>query len=134
MSPPPAPESFDASYVGSLTASATGGGQAALSPVEADVVVAGGYVKGRLVHAQCGAVPVLLAVDGTGAISGSLRLPEALGCTLNQASASGRVKAGALSLDIRGVDVTLRGTLSVRTGQERRVNTPDPTGLRNNVP
>ena len=130
----PATPGVEASYVGSLTVSATGGGQAALSPVEADVVVAGGYVKGRLVHSQCGAVPVLLAVDGAGAISGSLRIPEAVGCTLNHASASGRVTTEALSLDIRGVDVTLRGTLSVRTGQERRAPTPDPTGLRNNVP
>lgn len=133
-SPPTTAGSFDASYVGSLTVSATGGGQAALSPVEADLVIAGGYATGRLVHSQCGAVPVLLVVDKAGAISGSLRIPEAVGCTLNQASASGRVKAGALSLDIRGVDVTLRGTLSVRAGQERRVDTPDSTGMRNNVP
>ena len=114
--------------------SATGGGQAAQRLVEADLVIAGGYAKGRLMHPQCGAVPVLLAVDGAGAISGSLRIPEAGGCTLNQASATGRVKAGALSLEIRGVDVSLRGTLSVRTGQERRVSPPDPTGMRTNVP
>jgi hypothetical protein len=126
---------FDASYSGSLTASATGGGQTALRPVDADLAVAGGYVTGRLIHAECGALPVLLAVDGAGAISGSLRVPEASSCTLNQASASGRIRSGTLSLEVRGVDVTLRGTLTAPLGPERRrVESPDPAGLRNNVP
>ncbi|MFO1161074.1 MAG: serine/threonine-protein kinase [Reyranellaceae bacterium] len=131
---PPASGSFEASYGGSLTASATGGGQAALRPVEADVAIAGGYLTGRLNHPTCGALPVLLAVDASGTIGGSLRIPEAAGCSLTQATASGRVKGGALSLDIRGVDVTLRGTLSTRGGQETRVETREPAGLRSNLP
>jgi peptidoglycan hydrolase-like protein with peptidoglycan-binding domain len=127
--------SFDASYGGSLTALATGGGQTALRPVDADLAVAGGYVTGRVFHPECGALPVLLGVDGTGAISGSLRIAEAVGCTLSQASASGRVRSGTLSLEVRGVDVTLRGTLTTGSNQGRRhVESPDPAGLRNNVP
>ncbi len=123
-----------ASYGGSLSVSATGGGQSALRPVEAVVAIAGGFVTGNLLHPQCGTLPIRLAVDGSGAISGDLRIPEAGGCTLSKASASGRVEPGTLSLDIRGVDVTLRGTLSVRGGPERPAGTTAPADLRNNIP
>jgi len=131
---PSAPGATGASYGGSLSVSATGSGQAALSPVDAVLAIAGGSLTGNLFHAQCGALPVRLAVDGSGAISGDLRIPEAGGCTLSKASASGRVEPGTLSLDIRGVDVTLRGTLSVRGGPERPAGTTAPADLRNNIP
>ena len=131
---PSAPGPAGASYGGSLSMSATSSGQAALPPVEAVVAIAGGSVTGNLLHPQCGVLPVRLAVDGSGAISGDIRIPEAVGCTLNKASATGRVEPGALSLDIRGVDVTLRGTLSVRGGQPQPAGTAPPAELRNVVP
>jgi hypothetical protein len=69
------------------------GGAAPLAPVEADLRLAGHQLTGRIVHPVCGSLPVSLAVDAAGTVSGSLRLPEAAGCTTNAASASGRLSA-----------------------------------------
>ncbi len=101
-------------YGGSLSGSSTGGGPASLAPVEADLRQAGRQLTGRLVHSQCGTLPISLSVDAAGAISGNLRLYEAGGCATNAASASGRISGNTLTLDLRGVDVSFRGTLSSR--------------------
>ena len=64
---------------------------APLAPMEVDLRLAGRQLIGRIVHPTCGSLPVSLMVDSAGTVSGSLRLPEAAGCTNNTASASGRV-------------------------------------------
>jgi hypothetical protein len=122
----------DGTYVGSLSASALGGGQAALRPVQAELRLAGQQLTGRLMHSDCGVVPVSFTVDPSGAISGRMRIPEANGCPLNQASASGRVGGGSLTLEIRSVDLALRGTLSAPNA--RPAASPAPTGQRVDVP
>ena len=99
-------------FAGSLSGSATGGGAAPLAPMEVDLRLAGRQLTGRIVHPTCGSLPVSLMVDPAGTVSGSLRLPEAAGCTNNIASASGRVAGSTLTLDLRGADVRYRGTLS----------------------
>jgi serine/threonine protein kinase len=120
-------------YIGSLSGSATGGGSPSLAPIEADLRRDGRHLSGRLVHPVCGSLPVSLVVDAGGAISGDLRLHEAVGCTANVASATGRVGAASLTLDLRGVDVSYRGTLSSRA--ERMPGRPvSPSGQRTDVP
>src|SRR5918994_2305716 len=89
-------------FAGSLSASATGGGAAPLAPMEVDLRLAGRQLIGRMVHPACGSLPVSLMVDSAGTVSGSLRLPEAAGCTSNTASVSGRVAGSTLALDLRG--------------------------------
>ena len=120
------------SYAGSLSGSATGGGSPSLPPVETQLNLAGRQLTGRLVHPICGSLPVSLAVDPAGAISGTLRLYEASNCTANPASAHGRLAGGSLSLDLRGVDVSYRGTLSSPT--QRSPTPPMPSGQRIDVP
>jgi len=120
-------------FAGSLSGSATGGGAAPLAPMEADLRLAGRQLIGRIVHPVCGSLPVALAVDPAGTVSGSLRLPEAAGCTTNAASVSGRVAGGTLTLNLRGADVSFRGTLSSRAGQPSG-NPAPPSGLRTDVP
>ena len=120
-------------YLGSLSGSATGGGSPSLAPIEADLRRDGRHLSGRLVHPVCGSLPVSLVVDAGGAISGNLRLHEAVGCTANVASATGRVGAASLTLDLRGVDVSYRGTLSSRA--EQMPGRPvSPSGQRTDVP
>jgi hypothetical protein len=101
--------------------------------MEADLRLAGGQLIGRIVHPVCGSLPVSLMVDPTGTVSGSLRLPEAAGCTTNAASVSGRVAGSTLTLNLRGVDVSFRGTLSSHAG--RPAGTPaSPPGMRTDMP
>jgi peptidoglycan hydrolase-like protein with peptidoglycan-binding domain len=140
-SPPPRAATDSASavplaggvFAGSLSGSATGGGAAPLAPVEVDLRLAGRQLVGRIVHPVCGSLPVSLAVDQAGTVGGSLRLPEAAGCAANAASASGRVAGSALTLDLRGVDVRYRGTLSSQAGRSPGAPAP-PSGLRTDVP
>jgi peptidoglycan hydrolase-like protein with peptidoglycan-binding domain len=120
-------------FVGSLSGSATGGGAAPLAPMEADLRLAGGQLSGRIVHPVCGSLPVSLMVDAAGTVSGSLRLPEAAGCTTNAASASGRLSGGTLTLQLRGADVSFRGTLSSHAGQPSG-NSARPPGMRTDMP
>jgi serine/threonine protein kinase len=120
-------------FVGSLSGSATGGGAAPLAPMEADLRLAGGQLVGRIVHPVCGSLPVSLMVDAAGMVSGSLRLPEAAGCTTNAASASGRLSGGTLTLQLRGADVSFRGTLSSHAGQPSG-NSARPPGMRTDMP
>ncbi|SEP22167.1 Putative peptidoglycan binding domain-containing protein [Rhodospirillales bacterium URHD0017] len=120
-------------FVGSLSGSATGGGAAPLAPMEADLRLAGGQLSGRIVHPVCGSLPVSLAVDAAGTVSGGLRLPEAAGCTTNAASASGRLSGGTLTLNLRGADVSFRGTLSSH-GAQPSGNTARPPGMRTDMP
>jgi serine/threonine protein kinase len=135
---PPSPRPANAPagggfFVGSLSGSATGGGAAPLAPMEADLRLAGGQLTGRIVHPACGSLPVSLTVDAAGTVSGSLRLPEAAGCTTNAASASGRLSSGSLTLYLRGADVSFRGTLSSHAG--RSLGTPaPPAGMRTDMP
>jgi serine/threonine protein kinase len=120
-------------FVGSLSGSATGGGASPLAPVEVDLRVAGHQLVGRIVHPTCGSLPISLAVDAAGTVSGNLRLPEAAACTNNAASASGRVAGTALTLDLRGADVRYRGTLSSHAGRSPG-NPAPPPGMRTDVP
>ena len=120
-------------FVGSLSGSTTGGGAAPLAPMEADLRLAGGQLSGRFVHPVCGSLPVSLMVDAAGAVSGSLRLPEAAGCTTNAASASGRVSGGTLTLNLRGADVSFRGTLSSHAARSPG-NPAPPSGMRTDMP
>ena len=120
-------------FVGSLSGSATGGGAAPLAPMEADLRLAGGQLTGRIIHPVCGSLPVSLMVDAAGTVSGSLRLPEAAGCTTNAASASGRLSGGTLTLSLRGADVSFRGTLSSHAGRSPGTAAP-PSGMRTDMP
>jgi len=120
-------------FVGSLSGSATGGGAAPPAPMDVDMRVAGRQLVGRIVHPACGTLPVSLAIDSAGTISGSLRLPEAAGCTAGAASASGRLVGSTLTLDLRGADVRFRGTLSPQA-ERRPANTLPPPGQRSDVP
>jgi serine/threonine protein kinase len=138
-SPPPPRPAVDGSavvsgfFAGSLSGSATGGGAAPLAPMEADLRLAGRQLIGRIVHPVCGSLPVSLIVDPAGTVSGSLRLPEAAGCTTNAASASGRVAGGTLTLNLRGADVSFRGTLSSHAGRPAGTPAP-PSGMRTDMP
>jgi serine/threonine protein kinase len=135
-SPRPGPANAPAGggfFVGSLSGSATGGGAAPLAPMEADLRLAGGQLAGRIVHPVCGSLPVSLTVDAAGTVSGSLRLPEAAGCTTNAASASGRLSGSSLTLQLRGADVSFRGTLSSHAGQPSG-NPARPPGMRTDMP
>jgi serine/threonine protein kinase len=120
-------------FVGSLSGSATGGGAAPMAPMEADLRLAGGQLTGRIVHPVCGSLPVSLMVDAAGTVSGSLRLPEAAGCTTNAASASGRLAGSSLTLQLRGADVSFRGTLSSQAAQPSG-NPARPPGMRTDMP
>lgn len=114
---PPALEGIEGVYAGSLSGSATGGGPGTMAPVQADLRLVGNQLTGRLVHPVCGPLPVALSLDSTGGVRGSLRLFEATGCTTNPASASGRLSAGNLTLDLHGLDVSYRGKLAPTGGQ-----------------
>ena len=120
-------------FVGSLSGSATGGSAAPPAPMNVDLRLAGRQLAGRIVHPACGSLPVSLVVDAAGTVSGGLRLPEAAGCTTNAASASGRLAGSTLTLDLRGVDVRFRGTLSSQA-ERRPANTLPPPGQRSDVP
>jgi serine/threonine protein kinase len=128
-----APSISGSLFVGALSGSATGGGATALAPMDADLRFSGRQLVGRIVHPACGSLPVSLAVDAAGAVSGSLRLPEATSCTTNAASASGRLVGSTLTLDLRGTDVRFRGTLSSQA-ERRPANTSSPPGQRIDVP
>ena len=101
--------------------------------MEADLRLAGHQLVGRIVHPVCGSLPVSLAVDAAGMVSGNLRLPEAAGCTNSAATASGRVSGSTLTLHLRGVDASFRGTLSSYGGRSSGTPAP-PSGLRTDVP
>jgi len=120
-------------FAGSLSGAATGGGAAPLAPMEVDLRLAGRQLIGRIVHPTCGSLPVSLVVDSAGTVSGSLRLPEAAGCTSNTASASGRVAGSTLTLDLHGADVRYRGTLSSQPGRSPG-NPAPPSGMRTDMP
>ena len=120
-------------FVGSLSGSATGGGATPPALMDVDLRLAGRQLVGRIVHPACGSLPVSLAVDAAGTVSGSLRLPEAAGCATNAASASGRVIGNTLTLDLRGADVRFRGTLSSQA-ERRPASTLPPPGQRSDVP
>ena len=124
----------DGTYFGSLSSSTTGGGQAALRPMEAELRLAGQRLTGQLVHPTCGTLPVSLSVEPSGAISGGLRLYEAASCSTNNASASGRVNGGSLTLDIRGIDMSVHGTLSQHAAGDGQPASPSPAGVRRDVP
>jgi hypothetical protein len=47
-------------------------------------------------------------------IAGGMRFYEAIGCSLNDASATGKVSVNALTLDIRGINMSARGSLPRR--------------------
>ena len=133
VDPSAAPSASGGLFVGSLSGSATGGGATPPAPMDADLRLAGRQLVGRIVHPACGSLPVSLAVDAVGTVSGSLRLPEAAGCATNAASASGRIVGSTLTLDLHGADVRFRGTLSSRA-ERRPANTLPPPGQRSDVP
>ncbi|MPZ31517.1 MAG: protein kinase [Rhodospirillales bacterium] len=105
---------FEGAYSGSLSSSAPSSQPWGLRPLGADLRVSQGRLTGQLVHPTCGATSISLPVDAAGAVSGTVRLHEANSCTMNDAAASGRVTANALTLDIQGISVRAHGTLSRR--------------------
>jgi serine/threonine protein kinase len=131
---PAAPTAAGGFFAGSLSGSATGGGAAPLAPMEVDLRLAGHQLIGRIVHPTCGSLPVSLMVDSAGTVSGSLRLPEAAGCTTNTASASGRAAGSTLTLDLRGADVRYRGTLSSSQPGRSPGHPAPPSGMRTDMP
>jgi serine/threonine protein kinase len=111
---PVAPAStIEGVYVGSLPGSTPGGGQG-LRSLRADLRVSGGRLTGQLVQPGCGVTSISLPVDPTGAFSGAVRIYEPIACSMNDAAASGRVTANALTLDIRGITTRAQGSLSRR--------------------
>ena len=130
---PAAAPAASGSFMGSLSGAATGGGATPLAPMEADLRLAGRQLVGRVIHPVCGSLPVSLAVDAAGTVSGSLRLPEAAGCNTTAATAGGRVSGGTLTLYLRGVDVSFRGTLSSQAGQPS-ASPARPPGMRTDMP
>ncbi len=109
-----AASTFEGAYSGSLSFSASGGSPAGLRPLGADLRVSQGRLTGRFLHPVCGATSISLPVDAAGVVSGTARLHELNGCAMNDAAVSGRVTANAVTLDIRGIGVTARGSLSRR--------------------
>ena len=59
-------------------------------------------------------MPISLSVESSGVIAGGMRLYDPVGCSLNDASASGKVSVNALTLDIRGLNMSARGSLAKR--------------------
>jgi hypothetical protein len=106
--------SFNGIYAGSLSTSTPGGSQAGMRPLAAELQISGTRLTGQLVHATCGATPISLAVEASGVIAGGMRFYEAIGCSLNDASATGQVSVNALTLDIRGINMSARGSLPRR--------------------
>ena len=102
--------------------------------MQADLRLLDRRLTGQLVHPVCGTLPVSLTVDPSGAVSGDLRLYELGGCATNAASASGRVgNGGTLTLDLHGIDVSFRGTLSLRAAPSPATAAP-PSGQQTAVP
>ena len=105
---------FNGIYAGSLSTSTPGGSQSGMRPLAAELQISGSRLTGQLVHATCGATPISLAVETSGVIAGGMRFYEAIGCSLNDASATGKVSVNALTLDIRGINMSARGSLPRR--------------------
>jgi hypothetical protein len=112
--PSPAAGLFNGFYAGALTTSSPGGQQTNLPLVATELRISGDRLTGRLVHPQCGDVPFSLPIAMSGAIGGRLHFYEPVGCSLQEAAASGRVATGALILDIHGSHLSARGSLSRR--------------------
>lgn len=111
--PAAAAGTFEGAYSGSLSSS-TPGSQWGFRPLGADLRVSQGRLTGQLVHPTCGATSISLPVDAAGAVSGTVRIHEQNGCAMTDASVSGRVTANAVTLDIQGIAVRARGSLSRR--------------------
>jgi serine/threonine protein kinase len=112
--PAAAATNFNGIYAGSLSTSTPGGSQAGMRPLAAELQISGNRLTGQLVHATCGATPISLAIEASGVIAGGMRFYEPIGCSLNDASATGKVSVNALTLDIRGVNMSARGSLPRR--------------------
>ncbi|MFZ5782518.1 MAG: serine/threonine-protein kinase [Pseudomonadota bacterium] len=131
----------DGVFAGSLSGSATGGGQTALPPMSVELRQSGRQLVGRLIHPTCGELPLQLAVSASGAVSGSLKLHEAATCATSAASATGRIAGGSLTLELHGLDVSYRGALSAPTKATGEAPSPkasapagQPPGQRGDVP
>jgi serine/threonine protein kinase len=119
---PPAPSTAASSptgpwngvYAGSLSVSSASGSQAGLRPLSADLQAAGGQLTGQLIHPTCGPMDIALTIAPSGAISGTAWVYEAVGCSRNGASVSGKMSTNALTLEIRGISMSARGTLPRR--------------------
>ena len=111
---PTAAGTFEGAYSGSLSSSTPSTGQSGFRLLGAELRVSQGRLTGQLVHPTCGATSISLPVDTAGTVSGTVRLHEANGCGRNDAAVSGRVTANAVTLDIQGMGVRARGTLSRR--------------------
>ncbi len=107
----PAAGGFEGAYSGALSSSVPGG-QSGFRPLSADLRVSQGRLTGQFVRPTCGTTPISLPVDAAGAVSGRVRIYEANGCAMNEAQVSGRVTAEAVTLDIRGLSMSVRGSLS----------------------
>jgi serine/threonine protein kinase len=110
---PAATGGFEGAYSGALSSSAPGG-QSGFRPLSADLRVSQGRLTGQFVHPTCGTTSISLPVDAAGTINGRIRIHEPNGCAMNDAQVSGRVTANAVTLDIRGLGMSVRGSLSRR--------------------
>ena len=105
---------FNGVYAGSLSTSTPRGSQSGVRRLAAELRISGNRLTGRLVHATCGATPISLPVEASGVIAGDMRFYEANSCSLHDASATGKVSVSALTLDIRGISMSARGSLPRR--------------------
>jgi hypothetical protein len=106
---------FNGIYAGSLSTSTPGGSQSGMRLLGAELRISGNRLTGQLVKVDCGTTPISLSVEASGEIAGGMRIYEPIGCSLNDASASGKVSVDALTLHIRGLTMSARGSLSKRS-------------------
>jgi hypothetical protein len=106
---------FNGIYAGSLSTSTPGGSQSGMRLLGAELRISGNRLTGQLVKADCGTTPISLSVEASGEIAGGIRIYEPIGCSLNDASARGKVSVDVLTLDIRGLTMSARGSLSKRS-------------------
>jgi serine/threonine protein kinase len=108
----------EGAYAGSLSSSTSSGGQTGVRPLGATLRFAQGRLTGQLVHPTCGATSISLPVDATGAVSGTVRIHDTGGCSMNDATVNGRVTATAVTLDIRGITGRASGSLPRRADEK----------------
>jgi hypothetical protein len=112
---PAAGGTFYGFYAGALATSSPGGAPVTLRVLATELRVSGNRLTGQLVHPACGATPISLPVEESGAIDGRVRFFDGIDCALHDADATGKVSGDALTLDIRGINMKARGSLSQRT-------------------
>jgi serine/threonine protein kinase len=121
---PPPVAALDGTFGGNLSETGTTG---RVLPIT--LQLAGTVLSGQIVYQRCAAVPVTLTVSSSGEISGNVRLPDVMACALTNASASGRVTAQGLQIELRGPGVVARGTMARKTPAVAVAATPAPPAV-----